>query len=514
MDLSVAEQGQRDRDHPAAGGGPDLQIRDLRLAGLERALERLERGHARQRAPERAQEVQHLPARGIHEGHRQPPPIGLAREPRLLVEVPEVARVEIGGGREPLQPGQRGLDLAIHRHASGSGRDRAAPAPCCDARPRAPTRSRGRPTPSSGTRVRPTTARRNVRSFMPAAENRGKRAASASFLVAVARLCYAPDCHGRRATRPLRRHRHRRRDLRHVPAPPAARARPAGAGVRGRRRRRRHLVLEPLPGGALRFRELDLRLLLLATRSCASGSGASTSRPSRRRCATATSSPTSSTSGATSSSAAGSRPRSTTRPPTQWEIETEDGRRARARFLITAIGPLSTPTMPTIPGVESFRGEAYHTGRWPHEPVSFAGKRVGVIGTGATAVQAITEIAKTVGHLTVFQRTPNWCAPLHNSKIDAATQARIKATYPEIFARCRESFGCFIHDADPRKAHGGEPGGARGVLREALRASPASGSGWATSATCWSTRRPTPPSPSSCAGRSGRACGTRRWRRS
>src|SRR5207237_209459 len=105
-----------------------------------------------------------------------------------------------------------------------------------------------------------------------------------------------------------------------------------------------------------------------------------------------------------------------------------------------------------ISGVEVFRGEAYHTGRWPHEPVSFVGKRVGIIGTGATAVQAITESAKTVGHLTVFQRTPNWCAPLHNSPIDATSQARIKATYPEIFARCRQSFGCFIHDADPRKA--------------------------------------------------------------
>src|SRR5205807_270002 len=75
----------------------------------------------------------------------------------------------------------------------------------------------------------------------------------------------------------------------------------------------------------------------------------------------------------------------------EWAIESEDGRRARARFLITAIGPLSAPTMPTIPGVESFRGEAYHTGRWPHEPVSFAGKRVAVIGTGATAVQARSE---------------------------------------------------------------------------------------------------------------------------
>jgi cation diffusion facilitator CzcD-associated flavoprotein CzcO len=135
-----------------------------------------------------------------------------------------------------------------------------------------------------------------------------------------------------------------------------------------------------------------------------------------------------------------------------WTIASDDGPRARARVLITAIGPLSAPTMPTIPGVQSFGGEAYHTGLWPHEPVSFAGKRVAVIGTGATAVQAITEIAKTVGHLTVFQRTPNWCAPLHNSPIDAATQARIKATYAEIFARCRASFGCFIHDADPRKA--------------------------------------------------------------
>jgi cation diffusion facilitator CzcD-associated flavoprotein CzcO len=135
-----------------------------------------------------------------------------------------------------------------------------------------------------------------------------------------------------------------------------------------------------------------------------------------------------------------------------WTIETTDGRRARARFLITAIGPLSAPTMPAIPGVDGFRGEAYHTAAWPHDPVSFAGKRVGVIGTGATGVQTITEVAKTVGHLTVFQRTPNWCAPLHNTPIVPADQARIKARYPEIFAICRDSFGCFIHQADPRNA--------------------------------------------------------------
>src|SRR5262249_32864468 len=109
-------------------------------------------------------------------------------------------------------------------------------------------------------------------------------------------------------------------------------------------------------------------------------------------------------------------------------------------------------TLPITRVPADFAGEAYHTGTWPHEPVSFANKRVAVIGTGATGVQAITEIAKTVGHLTVFQRTPNWCAPLHNSRIDPATQATIKADYPQIFARCRASYGCFIHDADPRNA--------------------------------------------------------------
>src|SRR5215472_2076710 len=134
-----------------------------------------------------------------------------------------------------------------------------------------------------------------------------------------------------------------------------------------------------------------------------------------------------------------------------WDIVLEDGRHYAARFLITAIGVLSAPTMPRIPGVQTFRGESFHTHYWPKEPVSFEGKRVGVIGTGATAVQAITEIAKTVGHLTVFQRTPNWCAPLHNAKIGDDEMRRIRASYAEIFARCNESPGCFIHKPDRRK---------------------------------------------------------------
>jgi cation diffusion facilitator CzcD-associated flavoprotein CzcO len=133
-----------------------------------------------------------------------------------------------------------------------------------------------------------------------------------------------------------------------------------------------------------------------------------------------------------------------------WDVILEDGRRYAARFLITAVGVLSAATMPTIPGVSSFEAQSCHTHYWPKEPVRFEGKRVAVIGTGATAIQAITEIAKTAGHLTVFQRSAQWSAPLHNSKIGKEEMAEIRKNYTEIFARCQETYGCFIHAADPR----------------------------------------------------------------
>ncbi len=136
----------------------------------------------------------------------------------------------------------------------------------------------------------------------------------------------------------------------------------------------------------------------------------------------------------------------------RWDVELEDGSRSRARFLITAIGILSAPQMPNVEGIDSFAGDSFHTSRWPHDPVDFTGKRVAVIGTGATGVQVIQEVAKTAGHLTVFQRTPNYCAPLHNSLIDDDTQRDIKARYAEIFETCRQSHGGFLHNADPRFA--------------------------------------------------------------
>jgi cation diffusion facilitator CzcD-associated flavoprotein CzcO len=132
-----------------------------------------------------------------------------------------------------------------------------------------------------------------------------------------------------------------------------------------------------------------------------------------------------------------------------WLLTSEDGRRWQAPLLITAVGPLSAPTLPRIKGIDSFKGEAFHTGLWPKHKVSFEGKRVAVIGTGATGVQTITEVAKTAKHLTVFQRRPNWCKPLHNSKITPQEQAHIKASYPEIFKQCQESFACFLHTTYP-----------------------------------------------------------------
>ena len=133
-----------------------------------------------------------------------------------------------------------------------------------------------------------------------------------------------------------------------------------------------------------------------------------------------------------------------------WNVTLQDGSRFRTRFLITAIGPLSTPTMPRIEGLDSFKGRAFHTARWPKQPVDFTGQRVAVIGTGATGIQTIQTIAGHVEHLTVFQRTANWSAPLHNGKIDAETQKQIKAGYPEMFRRCQETFACFLHTPDPR----------------------------------------------------------------
>jgi len=119
--------------------------------------------------------------------------------------------------------------------------------------------------------------------------------------------------------------------------------------------------------------------------------------------------------------------------------------------LVAAVGILSAHFTPPFAGVDSFEGLSLHTGRWPKEPVDLTGKRVAVIGTGPTGVQLITEIAKEVGQLTVFQRTPNYCAPLRNGLVSPETQQRFKENYPEMHKRIRETPAGFNYDFDPRK---------------------------------------------------------------
>ena len=129
-----------------------------------------------------------------------------------------------------------------------------------------------------------------------------------------------------------------------------------------------------------------------------------------------------------------------------WLVETTSGERWRCRFVLSAVGVHSVPTMPAIDGFDDFGGHAFHTFDWP-DGIELAGRRVGVIGTGATGVQVIQEAAKVASSLTVFQRTPNWCAPLGNGPIDDDEQASIREGLSELLAQCSDSFGGFMHDS-------------------------------------------------------------------
>ena len=140
-----------------------------------------------------------------------------------------------------------------------------------------------------------------------------------------------------------------------------------------------------------------------------------------------------------------------------WTVDTDQGDQVSAPILILALGPLSVPKKLDIPGMDTFEGEAFHTSETPRDPngfgpktTDFTGLRVGVVGTGATGVQVIQETSKTADRLTVFQLEPEYCSPLRNGPIDDETQKEIKASYPEIFQKCRESYGSFVHNFDER----------------------------------------------------------------
>jgi cyclohexanone monooxygenase len=151
----------------------------------------------------------------------------------------------------------------------------------------------------------------------------------------------------------------------------------------------------------------------------------------------------------------------------RWTITTQDDERFTGRFVVMATGLLSVPKDPDIPGLQTFAGERYLTSRWPHEPVDFANKRVGVIGTGSSGIQAITEIAKQAGELYVFQRTPTFSLPARNAPLSKEQLDAQKATYPARRAEARASFAGLLTHAGAGAACDAVPEDERRRLFEA-----------------------------------------------
>ncbi|MDQ3787738.1 MAG: NAD(P)/FAD-dependent oxidoreductase [Actinomycetota bacterium] len=123
----------------------------------------------------------------------------------------------------------------------------------------------------------------------------------------------------------------------------------------------------------------------------------------------------------------------------RWTVHTDRGHEVSARYCVMAVGCLSTPKFPEVPGLDRFSGPWYHTALWPEEPVDFGGQRVGVIGTGSSGVQVIPFLAEQARELTVFQRTPNYVFPAFNAPIDEQLVADTKANYREVRAAARNS---------------------------------------------------------------------------
>ncbi len=135
-----------------------------------------------------------------------------------------------------------------------------------------------------------------------------------------------------------------------------------------------------------------------------------------------------------------------------WQIRTGKGEAVSARYCVMAVGCLSSARTPDFKGLETFKGKTYHTGEWPHEGVDFTGKRVGVIGTGSSAIQAIPVIAEQAAHLTVFQRTPNFSIPSRNTAMPAEYEQWWKTHYPEQRQKARQMRTGVINDINEKGA--------------------------------------------------------------
>ena len=136
----------------------------------------------------------------------------------------------------------------------------------------------------------------------------------------------------------------------------------------------------------------------------------------------------------------------------RWQIQTEQGETYVVKFLVTAVGCLSTANVPNFPGLKDFKGDWYHTGEWPHEGVDFTDKRVGMIGTGSTGIQAAPLIAAQAKHLTVFQRTANYSVPARNAPLTPEFKQYVKKHAEDIRATTHETLNGMGFKIEDRKA--------------------------------------------------------------
>jgi cation diffusion facilitator CzcD-associated flavoprotein CzcO len=130
----------------------------------------------------------------------------------------------------------------------------------------------------------------------------------------------------------------------------------------------------------------------------------------------------------------------------RWTVCSSDGSVTSARYFVLCTGLGSKPYTPELPGLSDFAGERHHTALWPQQGLDLAGKRVGVIGTGASGVQVAQEAAGVAAHLTVFQRTPNLALPMRQRKLDDDTIRRMKEDYPRAYQKRRTTFGGFDYE--------------------------------------------------------------------
>jgi acetone monooxygenase (methyl acetate-forming) len=149
----------------------------------------------------------------------------------------------------------------------------------------------------------------------------------------------------------------------------------------------------------------------------------------------------------------------------RWMVSTDKGQIIDTQYLITCCGMLSAPLSSLFPGQETFKGQLFHTARWANEVVDLAGKRVGVVGIGATGIQVVQTIADTVGHLTVFVRTPQYIIPMKNPKFTAEDQDAYKSKFEWLAKRLPHTFTGFEHDFEHVWANS-TPEQRRAVLEE------------------------------------------------